>query len=69
VGNDGNGIYHSGDSMVIDALGTIIYHKNGEEDVHTIVLEKEPLENIRSKFPFWKDADSFQILQDRDTDE
>ncbi len=69
VGNDGNGIYHSGDSMAIDALGTIVYHKTGEEDIHTIVLEKEPLDNIRNKFPFWKDADSFQILQDRDIDE
>ena len=27
VGEDGNGIYHSGDSMVIDPLGEMLYHK------------------------------------------
>lgn len=62
VGDDGNSIYHSGDSMVIDALGNTIYHKKDEEDVHTIVLEKESLQEIRERFPFWKDADNFKIV-------
>lgn len=64
VGNDGNGIYHSGDSMVVDALGNTLYHKKDEEDMHTIVLEKESLQQVRDKFPFWKDADNFRILED-----
>lgn len=64
VGNDGNDIPHSGDSMVIDALGTVLYHKQADEEVHTITLEKEPLEEIRTKFPFWKDADEFKIIQE-----
>ncbi len=64
VGNDGNNIYHAGDSMVIDALGNILFHKTGEEAIHTIVLQKEPLQEIREKFPFWKDADDFKIMQD-----
>ena len=64
VGNDGNNIYHAGDSMVIDALGNILYHKTGEEAIHTMVLQKEPLQEIREKFPFWKDADHFKIMQD-----
>lgn len=63
VGMDGNGIAHDGDSMVIDALGNTLYHKAGEEDIHTIVLQKEPLQQIREKFPFWKDADDFKIIQ------
>ncbi|RKH55225.1 nitrilase family protein, partial [Corallococcus interemptor] len=29
-----------------------------------ITLQKEELEKIREKMPFWKDADSFKILQD-----
>jgi omega-amidase len=62
VGDDGNGIAHSGDSMVIDALGTTLYHKNDEEDIQTIVLEREPLQQVREKFPFWKDADNFKII-------
>ena len=63
VGMDGNGIEHSGDSMVIDALGATLYHKAGEEDIHTIILQKEPLQEIRERFPFWKDADDFKIIQ------
>lgn len=62
VGKDGNDIYHSGDSMVIDPLGEILYHKNDEEDISTITLDKDHLQTVREKFPFWKDADEFQII-------
>lgn len=61
VGKDGNDIYHSGDSMVIDPLGEVLYHMAEEEDIFTIALQKEYLETVRSKFPFWKDADFFDI--------
>lgn len=61
VGKDGNDIYHSGNSMVIDPLGEILYHMANEEDVNTVVLQKEHLEMIRNKFPFWKDGDGFMI--------
>ena len=61
TGRDGNDINHSGDSMVIDPLGEVLYHKTNEEDVHTISLDKQHLEEIRNKFPFWKDADPFII--------
>ncbi len=62
VGNDGNNIYHSGDSMVVDAMGEILYHKANDEDIFTITLHKEPLEEIRKKIPFLKDADEFKII-------
>ncbi len=61
VGNDGNNIYHSGDSMIINPLGEIIYHKENDEDVFTYTLSKETLDEVRAKFPFWKDADEFFI--------
>lgn len=61
VGNDGNDIYHSGDSMVIDPLGEILYEKAHEEDVFTIQLSKERLKEVREKFQFWRDADEFEI--------
>lgn len=64
VGEDGNGIYHSGNSMVIDPLGEVLYHKEHEEDIFTITLEKSTLTEVRTKFPFWKDADDFLITQD-----
>lgn len=61
VGNDGKNIYHSGNSLVIDPLGQVLYHMADDEDVNTITLQKELLEEVRTKFPFWKDADSFRI--------
>lgn len=63
VGEDGNKIYHSGDSMVVDPLGEVLYHKADAEDVFTITLEKEHLDRIRDKFPFWRDADAFDLLK------
>ena len=62
VGKDGNDINHSGDSMVIDPLGEILYHKAHEEDVTTISLDRDHLLKTREKFPFWRDADRFKIL-------
>lgn len=61
VGEDGNGINYTGGSTIVDALGEILYQKCNEEDVFTYTLEKEKLNKIREKFPFWKDADSFTI--------
>lgn len=64
VGTDGNGSSHSGDSMIVNPLGEVLYHKSHEEDIFTITLQKEELETIRQKMPFWKDADPFVILTD-----
>lgn len=62
TGDDGNQIHYSGNSMVIDALGEVLYEKTNEEDIHTITLSKEKLQDIRTKLPFLKDADDFSIL-------
>lgn len=59
VGRDGNNINHSGNSLVIDPLGEVLYHIADEEDIFTITLQREHLEDVRTKFPFWKDADDF----------
>lgn len=61
VGNDGNGIYHSGDSMVIDPMGEILFTKSHEEAVFTLTLQKDKLDKIRTQFPFWKDRDFFTL--------
>ncbi len=61
VGMDGNNIYHSGDSMVVDPLGEILYQSSNKETVSTHILKKERLEEVRGRFPFWKDADHFSI--------
>ena len=61
VGKDGNDIYHSGNSLVIDPLGEVLYHMADEENIFTITLEKERLDEVRTKFPFLKDADRFSL--------
>jgi len=61
VGDDGNLIHHSGNSMVIDPLGEVLYHMAEEEDVFTITLQKEHLESVRTRFPFWKDGDNISL--------
>ncbi len=64
VGDDGNNIHYSGESMVADPMGEILYHKKDEEDSFTITLDKDHLNSIREKFPFWRDSDKFKILND-----
>lgn len=62
IGDDGNSVYHSGDSAVINPMGQIISSINaGEEDVQTITMSKEYLTKIRTKLSFLKDQDSFEI--------
>jgi omega-amidase len=61
VGNDGNNIYHSGDSMIVDPLGEVLYTKKDEEDIHTITIDKAQLDTVREKLPFLKDGDGFSI--------
>jgi len=62
VGEDGNGIYHAGDSMIIDPLGEVLFTKANEPCTHTQLLEREHLDSIRQKFPFLRDGDSFMMF-------
>jgi len=64
IGNDGNNIYHSGDSMVINPVGEVLYQKAHEEEIFTIELKRDILNETRMKFPFWKDADNFTIINE-----
>ncbi|HMJ47895.1 MAG TPA: nitrilase family protein [Ferruginibacter sp.] len=61
VGKDGNDINYSGNTMIIDPLGEVLYHMEEDEDIFTIALLKEHLDQVRSKYPFWKDADRVNI--------
>lgn len=62
VGTDGNNIYHSGNSLVIDPLGQVLYHMPDDEDVNTSTISKDYLNEVREKFPFWKDGDEFSLV-------
>ncbi len=62
VGDDAKNIHYSGNSLVIDPMGQVLYHMADEEDVNTITLFKEKLTEVRTKYPFLNDADDFTIL-------
>lgn len=62
VGNDGNNIYHSGDSMIIDPVGAVLQHSEGKEALLYQSLGKENLVKMRRYLPFLKDADEYKIV-------
>ena len=61
VGEDGNKIYHSGDSSVIDMKGEILFQKSHQEAVQTVTLSKSALDDYRKEFPVLNDRDEFEI--------
>jgi len=62
VGSDGNGIYHSGDSMLVDPLGVPVWEQADEEAIFTFTFEPGALQDVRNRFPFLADADPFILL-------
>ena len=66
IGNDGNKIYHSGDSMIVDPYGKIIFQADtGKEQSLTGVLSKQKLEEFRKKFTVGMDWDEYRIIERR----
>lgn len=62
IGLDGNGINHSGDSAVYDPLGEKISDiQSGQEAADLITLDFQHLQEVRQRFAFLKDRDSFEI--------
>lgn len=59
VGEDGKGITYEGASSVFDPLGEVIWQNLDTAAVHTVVLQKETLNEVRNKLPFLKDSDNF----------
>ncbi len=55
VGTDANGLEYSGDSSVIDALGTIQGQLTNDEGIIRVVLRQEELNETRTKLNFLKD--------------
>lgn len=63
IGNDGNFIFHSGDSAIIDFKGehlkSAIFAK---EEIISASLSYQQLAEFRSAFPAGMDADAFRLL-------
>jgi omega-amidase len=61
VGTDGNGIYHSGDSCIINPMGEVMYTKAYDEAIFTYTIALNNIQATRYNLPFLKDADGFAI--------
>lgn len=61
VGEDGNKFNHSGDSMVVDARGEILFHSANEEKIFSVELKRDELERTQKELPFLNDADEFTL--------
>jgi omega-amidase len=62
VGTDGNGIDYIGESVLIDPKGKeIATLAPSEEGIISAAISLNELNNFRTKFPVWKDADNFSI--------
>lgn len=60
VGIDGKGFTYSGNSMIISPKGKKLADAGKRQDIiRTCILTKSELDNLRTKFPVWKDADKF----------
>jgi omega-amidase len=63
VGNDGNNIYHSGDSAILNFKGEMMNDSCPNEQCNeTITLSKKELVDFRQQLPFIEGADEFRIL-------
>src|SRR5690606_10302945 len=60
VGADGNNIDYSGDSMIVNFKGEVLYQRTALQDIHTISVSKKELNDFRDKFPAYRDADHFE---------
>lgn len=61
VGKDGNDIYYSGDTLLVDYDGEVRFHCADEETIHTQTLAYQQQQDYRRKFAFLADRDSFTI--------
>ena len=62
VSIDGRNVDYAGGSMITDYLGTKLALAGTEAEVLTARLSLDKLRRYREKFPAWKDADPFMLL-------
>jgi predicted amidohydrolase len=61
VGKDGMDISYLGNSQVISPKGEILNSKSSKERVFQVTINKKELNDFRSKFPVYLDADRFNL--------
>ena len=63
VGIDGNQIAYTGHSAAYDFKGERLVDLGEKDQIQVVSLSRSSLEEYRSKFPAWKDADKFTLLE------
>ncbi|MFK7908805.1 MAG: amidohydrolase [Chitinophagales bacterium] len=63
VGEDAKDFAYSGDSTLVDFAGKPIWASSEQQGMYTHELSKTDLEQFRSRFPAWMDADKFDIIR------
>ncbi len=63
VGIDGNQIAYTGHSATYDFKGERLVDLGEKDQIQVVTLSRSSLEEYRSKFPAWKDADNFTLLE------
>jgi predicted amidohydrolase len=61
IGDDGHGVAHLGDSVVLDYLGQPLAELHDQPQVTTVTLDPDALRAWRDKFPAHLDADRFTL--------
>ncbi len=61
VGADGKGVDHTGDSAALDFLGQSLLPESEQAFVQTVTLDREALNEHRTRFPAHLDADAFDL--------
>lgn len=62
VGTDGENISYSGQSVLFDTKGkALLQAPSNEETIITAKINIRQVQELREKFPVWKDADDFTI--------
>ncbi|MEA5458912.1 nitrilase family protein [Arcicella sp. LKC2W] len=61
VGEDGMGLHYNGNSAIIDYKGNQTFYQTDSEVMCTQTLSKQDLDDFRTKFPAFLDADNFEI--------
>lgn len=62
IGIDGNGVRYAGDSLAADPLGNLLVDALAGEGAFSVTLDAAALATYREKFPVWRDADGFKLL-------
>ncbi len=62
IGTDAKGNSYTGDSSVFGPLGETLWQHSGTAVVHTVTLDKQALQKVRTSLPFLSDADKFILM-------